>query len=158
LGFGVSIHGAHHIELKLGERGIFSFISHQSIVRACFKELDRKQRPERGEWEPQTSFEIFGRCPKTPSTNEILEVKIPRPTPDKSTKGILRKVETQRNRRNTIWNSNDQTALEVADCPLQYCAVCYSTYRLSAIVLVDYLQFKIQKCELAEPTLSLGEK
>jgi len=25
---------------------------------------DRKRRPEGGEWEPQISFEIFGRCPK----------------------------------------------------------------------------------------------
>ena len=64
---------------------------------------DQKRRLEGGEWEPQISFEIFGRCPKIiPSTNEILEVKILRPTRDKSTKRMLGKVKTQRNRRNAI--------------------------------------------------------
>lgn len=38
------VHGAHQIELKLGEIAIFSFISHQSHVRACFKELHKNIR------------------------------------------------------------------------------------------------------------------
>jgi hypothetical protein len=64
---------------------------------------DRKRRLKGGEWEPQISFEIFDRCPKiTSSANEIPKAKIPKPTRDKSTKGVLCKVETQRNRQNSI--------------------------------------------------------
>jgi len=76
-----------------------------------------------GEWKPQISFEIFDRCPKiTSSANEISAAKLPKPTHDKSTKRVLGKVETQRNRQNAIWNSNEQTAYktELADCTLQY--------------------------------------
>jgi len=78
---------------------------------------------ERGEWEPQIFFfKIFDRCPKiTSSANEISEAKLPKPTHDKSTKRVIGKVETKRNRQNAICNSNQQTAhkTELADCPLQ---------------------------------------
>jgi hypothetical protein len=80
---------------------------------------DRKRRPEEGQWEPQISFEIFDHCPKiTSSANKISEAKIPKPTRDKSTKRVLGKVETQRNRQNVIWNLNEQTVhkTEPADC------------------------------------------
>jgi len=56
-------------------------------------------------------LKIFSHCPKIiSSTNKIPEVKIPRPTHDKSTKRILSKVETQ---RKTVRYST-------MDCPLQY--------------------------------------
>jgi hypothetical protein len=36
----------------------------KSELHNCYMK-DRKRRPEEGEWEPQTSFEIFGCYPKT---------------------------------------------------------------------------------------------
>jgi len=83
-----------------------------------------------GEREPQISFEIFGRCLKiTPSTKEIPKVKIPRSTRDESIERILRKVETQRNRWNAIWSSNDQNCT----WNRRWHTVCYSTCGLSAV-------------------------
>ena len=98
-----------------------------TFVFNVLKDPKRRQKGVNGSL--KISFEIFSHYTKiTPIPDENFEVKISRPTRDKS-KRVLAKVETQRNRRNAIWNSNDQTAHKTipadstivpVDCPLQY--------------------------------------
>jgi hypothetical protein len=62
---------------------------------------DRKWRPEGGEWEPQISFKIFGRCPKLKSqeanTNTVITTALKKGGCSLGTQRITTKQERQEN-------------------------------------------------------------